>query len=117
MEGLPNYEKDVRPWGQFERFTLNEQSTVKVITVNPNEELSLQQHEHRDEEWYILSGSGAVTIGQQKLPVKRGENFFVARGVKHRVSGGPHGLTFLEIALGDFDENDIKRFEDRYGRA
>jgi mannose-6-phosphate isomerase-like protein (cupin superfamily) len=117
MQGLPNYEKDVRPWGQFERFTLNEKSTVKIITVNPNEELSLQQHEHRDEDWHILSGSGSVVIGEQRLPVRKGEDFFVARGVKHRVAGGPHGLVFLEIALGEFDENDIKRLEDRYGRA
>jgi len=24
---------------------------------------------------------------------------------------------FLEVALGHFDENDITRFEDKYGRA
>ncbi len=117
MKGLPNYEKDVRPWGQFERFTLNEKSTVKVITVKPNEELSLQQHAHRDEEWHILSGSGAVVIGDKKIPVRPGEDFFVERGVEHRVAGGPHGLQFLEIARGDFDENDITRLQDRYGRT
>jgi hypothetical protein len=33
------------------------------------------------------------------------------------VAGGPEGLIFLEIALGEFDENDITRFEDNYGRA
>ncbi|HVV15353.1 MAG TPA: phosphomannose isomerase type II C-terminal cupin domain [Candidatus Paceibacterota bacterium] len=117
MKGLPNYAKDVRPWGQFERFTLNEKSTVKIITVKPNEELSLQAHEHRDEEWHILAGSGAVVIGDKKIAVKPGEDFFVSRGVKHRVAGGPHGLVFLEIALGEFDEKDITRFQDRYGRT
>lgn len=118
MEGLSNYEKEVRPWGSFERFTLNEPSTVKIITVDPGQEFSLQQHEHRDEEWLILHGTGTVTVGETvATDVAPGDNFFVARGTKHRVKGGPHGIAFLEIALGQFDEQDIIRLEDDYGRA
>ena len=117
MEHLSNYEKEIRPWGNFERFTLNEPSTVKIISVSPNQELSLQQHEHRDEEWRILQGSGTITIGEVKKLVSQGEDFFVGRGEKHRIAAGPTGLQFLEIAFGAFDENDIKRFEDRYGRT
>ncbi len=117
MEGLSNYEKEIRPWGSFERFTLNEKSTVKIIAVNAGEEFSLQQHAHRDEEWLILQGSGTVTVGEQKTEVKPGDNFFVARGAKHRVLGGPNGVVFLEIGFGDFDEADITRIEDDYGRV
>lgn len=40
--------KEERPWGNFERFTHNEISTVKILTVNPNEELSLQYHHNRE---------------------------------------------------------------------
>ncbi len=117
MEGLEHYEKEVRPWGNFERFTLNEPCTVKIITVNPNQELSLQQHEHRDEQWRMLRGGGTVTVGDTKTPVAPGEEFRVLRGEKHRVSSGPDGLVFLEISFGQFDETDIQRFEDDYGRA
>ena len=117
MEGLSQYQKEERPWGNFERFTLNQKSTVKIIAVQPGEELSLQQHEHRDEAWHIIQGDGAVVIGEKRIPVAPGEDFFVKRGTKHRVIGGPHGLMFLEIAEGDFDENDIIRFDDKYGRT
>lgn len=117
MKGFSNYERGVRPWGEFERFTLNEPSTVKIITVKPNEAFSLQQHEHRDEEWKILRGSGTITIGDTTKEVREGEEFFVARGTKHRIAGGPNGITFLEISFGQFDEKDITRLEDRYGRA
>lgn len=117
MQNLSNYEKEIRPWGNFERFTLNEQSTVKIITVNPGEEFSLQQHERRDEYWRILSGSGSVTVGDNKTEAKPGDDFFVARGIKHRAAAGPEALVFLEISLGDFDEHDIIRLEDRYGRT
>lgn len=114
---LSHYEKEIRPWGNFERFTLNEPSTVKLITVNPNQELSLQQHEHRDENWRILQGGGNVTVGEVVTEVKQGDDFLVLRGERHRVASGPDGLQFLEIATGDFDENDIKRFSDDYGRV
>lgn len=117
MEGLSNYEKEIRPWGNFERFTLNEPCTVKIITVSPNQELSLQQHEHRDEEWKMLRGSGIVTVNDIKTEVKPGDEFRVLRGEKHRVASGPDGLQFLEIAFGQFDEKDIIRLADDYGRA
>ena len=44
MEGLVNYLKEERPWGNFERFTLNEKATVKIVTVNEGESISLQTH-------------------------------------------------------------------------
>ena len=117
MEGLKNYEKEIRPWGDFERFTLNEKTTVKIITVNAGESISLQTHEHRDEFWHVIKGSGTIHIGDTELAAHEGENVFCKRHTEHRVSGGPSGTTFLEIAFGDFDENDIHRIEDRYGRS
>ncbi len=116
MENLPNYEKDIRPWGQFERFTLNEKSTVKIITVNAGEAFSLQTHEKRDEFWRVLSGYGMVTVGEKEEEANPGDEFFIPRGTTHRAEGGEEGLVFLEIAFGEFDEHDIKRLDDKYGR-
>lgn len=117
MENLSHYEKEVRPWGNFERFTLNEQTTVKIITVAPDEAFSLQTHAHRGEFWRILSGFGTVTVGDETLEANAGDEFFVTQGQKHRAHAGPEGLVFLEIAFGAFDEGDITRLEDKYGRA
>lgn len=108
---------DDRPWGSFDQFTKNEPSTVKLITVSPNKRLSLQKHSKRSEFWHIISGSGIITIGTQSLPAKSGDEFEIPIETLHRVAGGPEGLCFLEIALGDFDENDIVRTEDDFGRA
>lgn len=117
MDGLNHYEKEVRPWGNFERFTLNEQTTVKIVTVNPGEAISLQTHAHRDEFWRILRGSGSIQIDEIVHEATAGEQYYSKRGSKHRVEGGPEGLQFLEIAFGDFAEADINRLEDKYGRA
>jgi mannose-6-phosphate isomerase-like protein (cupin superfamily) len=49
--------EEQRPWGSFRRFTENEISTVKIITVNADQELSLQYHKNRDEFWKVLAGN------------------------------------------------------------
>ena len=117
MEGLSNYDREERPWGNFERFTLNEKTTVKIVSVKAGQSISLQTHEHRDEFWRIIKGSGVIRIGEKDNEAREGDTFFSPRHGKHRVTGGIEGLAFLEIAFGDFDENDIKRLEDRYGRT
>ena len=90
---------------------------MKIIAVKPGEAFSLQSHKHRDEFWHILSGSGTVTIDNLHHTVHAGENIFSPVGHEHRMEGGPEGLQFLEIAFGEFDESDIIRIEDRYGRT
>jgi alkylation response protein AidB-like acyl-CoA dehydrogenase len=53
----------------------------------------------------------------QTTAVKQGDEFFVARGTKHRIMAGSEPLLVLEIAVGEFDEEDITRFDDKYGRV
>lgn len=117
MEKLSNYHNEERPWGSFERFTLNETSTVKIITVSAGEAFSLQTHQNRDEYWRILSGDGEVVLRDERLKANTGDSFFVPRNTLHRMYGGQRGVTFLEIALGNFNETDIERLDDRYGRT
>lgn len=117
VEKLPRYEENARPWGGFRRFTHNEISTVKIITVHAEHAISLQRHQHRDEYWYVFKGSGIVHIDGIDHEAIEGSDFFCPRGCVHRISSGPEGATFLEIAFGDFDENDIERLGDHYGRT
>jgi len=105
-----------RPWGNFRQFTHNEQSTVKILTVKPNEILSLQSHKHREEFWHVISGSGFVEIDGVKKETTIGDEHEIKTGEKHRLSAGPGGIQVLEIATGDFDEMDIIHYEDKYGR-
>lgn len=105
-----------RPWGKFEQFTHNETTTVKILTVKPGEELSLQYHKKRSEFWRVLSGSGSITLGEKIIDIKPGEEYFIPTETKHTIHAGEEGVTFLEIAFGHFDEDDIIRLKDKYGR-
>ncbi len=106
-----------RPWGNFVRFTHNEPSTVKIITVEPNQGLSLQTHHKRSEFWKVLSGNPIITIGDKEVTAQPGDEFFVKEETPHCIATGETKAEILEIAFGTFDEADIVRLNDRYGRA
>jgi mannose-6-phosphate isomerase len=122
IEGIDPYEEK-RPWGSFRRFTDGMPSTVKTITVNAGETLSLQNHGKRAEFWHILSGHGFAEIENaehilEMHEVKKGTELSIPIGAKHRIGASPDSsLEFLEISVGEFDESDIVRYEDRYGRS
>jgi mannose-6-phosphate isomerase-like protein (cupin superfamily) len=117
MMELPKHSNEERPWGSFERFTLNEPTTVKIITVSGGKRLSLQKHANRDEFWCIINGSGFVTIGSERKEARIGDEFYIPRGTPHRAEGGTENVRFMEICFGEFDEKDEIRLEDDYGRA
>lgn len=106
-----------KPWGSFTRFTLNEQSTVKILYVKRGEEFSLQYHKNRSEFWKVLKGNPELTIGEEKIPAKEGDEFNIDPSTKHRVSALTDDVEVLEISTGEFDEEDIVRLEDKYNRA
>ncbi len=106
-----------RPWGSFIEFTKNEPSTVKILVVKPGEEFSLQYHENREEFWYVLSGNPTVIIGDKEFSAKEGDEFIVKKREKHRVSAKDIEARILEVSLGEFNEDDIVRIEDKYGRV
>ena len=109
--------EEKRPWGGFRRYTHNEVSTVKVITVKPGEVLSLQYHHHRDELWVALDPGLRVTMDDRVWEPVLYEEIFLPHGTRHRMAGmGNRPSRWLEISFGDFDENDIVRIEDQYGR-
>ena len=105
-----------RPWGDELWLTKTSPSMVKIITVKPGEACSLQYHHKRDEFWHILAGNGTIEIGAESTPTVAGQNHFVPRETKHRFSGGTEPLVLLELTYGEFEEDDIVRLEDKYGR-
>lgn len=107
-----------KPWGQFDQFTRSEVVTVKVLFINPHNSLSLQYHNHRDEFWRVLSGHPILTIGENKINAKPGDEFRISKLEKHRMEATDDFVQILEISYDDnFDEEDIVRLEDKYGRV
>ena len=106
-----------KPWGKFEQYTHNMLSTVKLISVEAGGSLSLQYHHCRDELWVVLDEGAEIQLGDTVVRPHGGERIFIPRMTVHRISAtGSRAVRFLEISFGEFDENDIVRLEDVYGR-
>jgi len=110
-------EKVHRPWGWYENLYAEDGYKVKRLYVQPNQKISLQYHNHRNEHWVVVVGSGILELGDIVREINVGDYIFVPLNSKHRVSGGNTGLVIVEIQLGEIcNEDDIVRIQDDYGR-
>lgn len=106
-----------KPWGWYKDLERESDLVIKKIHVKPLRKLSLQKHFKREEFWYIISGSGTVTVGNESLLANSGVTFFIEKGEVHRIEADANGITFVEVQRGECREDDIYRIEDDYGRA
>ncbi len=113
-------EHDVRPWGSYTVLddTAHDHK-VKRIVVSPGKRLSYQRHGRRSEHWFVVCGTGRVTIDGRELVVTAGQAVDVPVGSAHRIENvGDDELLFVEVQHGEyFGEDDIVRLDDDFGRA
>ncbi len=108
-----------RPWGTYTVLEVGTGFKIKRIEVRPRRALSLQMHHHRSEHWVVVSGIAKVTVGDEDVFVRANESTFIPAGRAHRLENpGMLDLVMIEVQSGEYlGEDDIVRFDDRYGRS
>ena len=108
-----------RPWGSYDSIGNGDRFQVKRITVKPGAKLSLQMHHHRAEHWIVVSGTAQITNGDKEYLLTENQSTYIPLGVVHSLANpGKVPLELIEIQSGSYlGEDDIVRFEDRYGRV
>jgi mannose-1-phosphate guanylyltransferase len=108
-----------RPWGTYTTLQEGPRFKIKRIEVKPGASLSLQMHHHRSEHWVVVSGTARVQVGDKAVLLAPNESTYVPVGSQHRLENpGRVPLTLIEVQCGDYvGEDDIVRFEDKYGRT
>ncbi|MEB3234165.1 MAG: mannose-1-phosphate guanylyltransferase/mannose-6-phosphate isomerase [Cyanobacteriota bacterium] len=108
-----------RPWGSYDGVTEGERWQVKKIVVNPGASLSLQMHHHRAEHWIVVRGTALVEKDGARELVGENQSTYIPLGARHRLSNpGKIPVELIEVQSGAYlGEDDIVRFEDRYGRS
>jgi mannose-1-phosphate guanylyltransferase/mannose-1-phosphate guanylyltransferase/mannose-6-phosphate isomerase len=108
-----------RPWGYYEQVDAGERFQVKRLMVKPGAALSLQLHRKRAEHWVVVSGRARVTRGEEVIDLSENQSTYIPVGTKHRLENvGKEPLLIIEVQSGSYlGEDDIERFEDRYGRG
>lgn len=112
-----------RPWGWYEILGQGPGYQIKRLHVYPGEQLSLQQHQHRQEVWVVVQGQAFVTQGEtlttlQSTELSPGQTCTIPQGQIHRLENrGSTPLEVMETQWGAYlGEDDIVRFEDKYQR-
>src|SRR5260221_13961188 len=106
-----------RPWGSFKQFAHNRECTVSLMTVLPNQRLSLQSHTGRAELWIVIDAGAVVQVGEQEHFCQPGDEIWIRSNKKHRLScRGDKSVRMLEIAFGNWQQEDIQRYADDYQR-
>ncbi len=127
IENLKNDDRDefkshkevFRPWGSFESLIITDEYQVKKLTVYPLQKLSVQMHYKRSEHWVVVKGSAKITNGDNTFNLEKNESTFIPVETIHVIENEStkENLEIIEVQTGTyFGEDDIIRFEDRYGR-
>lgn len=116
IQGVVVMATESRPWGHFETIVENQQSTVKLLYITEGKRTSLQYHQFREEQWYVVYGRVLVTLNGKDIIMNPGQRTTVPVKVPHRVKGLEDSIV-LEVSSGHFDEKDIVRIQDDYQRV
>ena len=113
-----SFPKDHRPWGWFETLVLSNRFQVKRILVHPGAALSLQSHHHRSEHWIVVEGTAKVTVNDVVKLIGEGSSVYIPLGALHRMENpGKFPMILIEVQTGPYlGEDDIVRYDDKYGR-
>ena len=112
------HRKIYRPWGAYTGVVEDHRWQVKRISVKPGASLSLQMHHHRAEHWVVVRGTALVERDGEQQLLGENQSTYIPMGCRHRLSNpGKIPVELIEVQSGEYlGEDDIVRFEDRYGR-
>lgn len=92
-----------KSWGEFRVIDVEDDSQTIRVTLNPGHEMNYHSHEHRDEIWTIISGTGASIVDGEVRRVSPGDVIQIPAGARHMIHAFDT-LRIMEVQLG----NDIR---------
>lgn len=111
FESRPMFEE--RRWGTLETLDDTEsqgQTTLtRKICIYDGMTSSYHYHEHRDEIWTVLRGTGELILEGTKIPLSQGKAVCIRKNQRHAVKAF-HDFEYIEIHVGTSSGNeDINR--------
>lgn len=113
---LPPVGRVTRPWGAFSQYANNREVTVSLMTVRAGQRLSLQSHTGRAELWIVLDPGAEVQVNDDVFRPARGDEIWIPAGARHRLASTGPDVRVLEVAFGNWQQEDITRHDDDYRR-
>ncbi len=104
-----------RKWGWYRVLQDRPGYKIKELVINPEASLSMQRHQHRSENWYVLKGEVVINTEynnlQQTITLGKNKSYSIGQKVWHQgVNNTQHYTHILEVQYGDkCIEEDIER--------
>ena len=101
-----------KSWGSYKVIDIGEQSLTIKVTLLASHKMNYHSHEHRDEVWTIIEGTGEAVIDDKKQAVKAGDVIKLPAKSKHTIFATTD-LRLIEVQQGeDIDVNDKIKWDD-----
>lgn len=100
-----------KSWGDFRVLDVEDGSLTVKISLNPGYRMNYHSHDHRDEVWTIISGTGRTIVDGMEEQVKPGDVITMEAGCKHTVIAET-AMQIIEVQLGkEINVHDKHKYE------
>ncbi len=101
-----------KSWGSYRVLDVEEGSLTVKVTLMSGHRMNYHSHEHRDEVWTVIHGSGKTIVDDMEQLVRPGDVITMAAGCRHTVIAGEEGLQMIEVQIGsDINVSDKKKYD------
>lgn len=88
-----------KSWGSFRVIDAGNDSMTIKVTIKPGDGMNYHSHDHRDEVWVVVSGTGKTIVDDVEQNIKPGDVITMKAGVRHTVFAESE-LKLIEIQIG-----------------
>ena len=100
-----------KSWGNFKVIDVEDSSMTIKVTLNAGHSMNYHSHNHRDEVWVVISGTGKTILDGEEKDIKPGDVVTMKAGCKHTVIATTE-LKLIEVQLGNaISVDDKQKFE------
>ena len=106
-----------KPWGHEVIWAKTDKYVGKMLVIEPNQRLSLQYHEKKEETIFVLEGHLQVwetDDDNQYMVYGTGSTFHVTPNQVHRFGAGSEKVKLIEVSTPELE--DVVRLSDDYSR-
>lgn len=88
-----------KSWGSYTVIDVQPQSYTVRVNLKPGHKMKYHSHQHREEVWTVVSGTGRVVVDGRQQAVQAGSVITLPAGSKHTVMADSD-LHMIEVQIG-----------------
>lgn len=88
-----------KSWGNYRVLDTQLESLTIKVTLRQNQRMNYHSHQHRDEVWVVVSGTGRTVVDGMEQRVHEGDVVAIQAGCRHTVIADTD-LVLMEVQLG-----------------